>query len=448
MTMVIQTPPRTSTTMLRKRNRPTYDIAAANTGPLIFSTEDDDCDDDSGSVAGCSSHCRNPPGSGCGRGNGGLFSSFSLVSSFSNHNDSNNDTAAWAFATAADVATCVAVSPIQLEVGASPLLSQSSTTSSLSFASFAATDPSSMRMNHESMRGATSTDDGVTGDGVSGSVVEGVGPSYINSFSQNSDGHNSVSMDSLVWNSSMRCAHFDGPLCPPAKRARFINQTSCVTRNTVDDEMMAPPSIVTLCAKINKMHTEKSQNGWSCCHVCHASMDSPEPSAACNKNFNAPGSQVHAGATPAHGAKYPSTSCTTTKSHSLLSYFGKDGRSHDAFAKQQGQFTLIASQQHHPQQRHLQTHLQNQSPYSHVHRGNETSLSPCRYCDKPTCLACSRKCEICQSSFCTFCSKVDYGGVVERILCFECDEVESRACGDANKRSGDSEDWDCDMMDL
>lgn len=84
------------------------------------------------------------------------------------------------------------------------------------------------------------------------------------------------------------------------------------------------------------------------------------------------------------------------------------------------------------------------------HHTVPSNLSPCRYCDQPTCPACTRQCEQCQHRFCTFCTKVDYeSGVAERILCFECDEDDVRH-GRRHVRGGGTaaEAEDCDMMEL
>eukprot|EP00574_Skeletonema_japonicum_P003571 CAMPEP_0201714026 /NCGR_PEP_ID=MMETSP0593-20130828/656_1 /ASSEMBLY_ACC=CAM_ASM_000672 /TAXON_ID=267983 /ORGANISM="Skeletonema japonicum, Strain CCMP2506" /LENGTH=399 /DNA_ID=CAMNT_0048203251 /DNA_START=129 /DNA_END=1328 /DNA_ORIENTATION=- len=53
-------------------------------------------------------------------------------------------------------------------------------------------------------------------------------------------------------------------------------------------------------------------------------------------------------------------------------------------------------------------------------------LPPCRYCDRPTCNnnpSCIKQCEECQHNFCSFCCKVNYDGMYEKTVCFECDEL-------------------------
>ena len=86
-----------------------------------------------------------------------------------------------------------------------------------------------------------------------------------------------------------------------------------------------------------------------------------------------------------------------------------------------------------------------------------SNLSACRYCDKPTCITCTRQCELCQHCYCIFCTKVNYeSSIEERLLCFECDEqyCNNRDGGGAssdgyNVNGGSSrrEDSYCDMID-
>ena len=61
---------------------------------------------------------------------------------------------------------------------------------------------------------------------------------------------------------------------------------------------------------------------------------------------------------------------------------------------------------------------------------HQHDLPPCRYCDRPTCKnnnnnnsSCSKQCEECQHNFCSFCCKVNYDGIYEKTVCFECDEL-------------------------
>ena len=95
------------------------------------------------------------------------------------------------------------------------------------------------------------------------------------------------------------------------------------------------------------------------------------------------------------------------------------------------------------------------------HQQRVLNLSACRYCDKPTCITCTRQCELCLHYYCIFCTKVNYeSSVTERLLCFECDEQQNcnnrRGGGGASASGGYTmggesssrrEDLDCDMMD-
>ena len=57
---------------------------------------------------------------------------------------------------------------------------------------------------------------------------------------------------------------------------------------------------------------------------------------------------------------------------------------------------------------------------------NQHLLPPCRYCDRPTCStnpSCIKQCEECQHNFCSFCCKVNYDGMYEKTVCFECEEL-------------------------
>jgi hypothetical protein len=56
----------------------------------------------------------------------------------------------------------------------------------------------------------------------------------------------------------------------------------------------------------------------------------------------------------------------------------------------------------------------------------EPSLSSCAYCDRPACASCIRSCEGgCNEGYCTFCSRIDYEGIQERIFCFSCQDENS-----------------------
>ena len=142
-----------------------------------------------------------------------------------------------------------------------------------------------------------------------------------------------------------------------------------------------------------------------CCHVCDnvAVEITPSPkSATAADSFSGQSSLTQL------------AKAKQTKSHSLLNYFPKSKLSTKKPAFKSS--TIGVDKQFSPIK--------------------ESQIS-CHYCDKLTCQSCIRQCELCSGDFCTFCSKVDYRGVVEKILCFECVNEEYVSAG-----------GDVDMMDL
>ena len=306
-------------------------------------------------------------------------------------------------------------------------LSQSSTASSLTFASVAATDSSSVRMDLES---SGDNDSGVENNCVSGgnggvdamvgSVIGCGGPWY----SSHAPTHN------IFQNNTSFCQS----QCPPTKRARV----------TTIDEEMSPPSIVMSVEVSNSFgclglgsknskdigttnENEKQSCGRICCHVCHKSSSDSNVSDA---NTEIVSFKVENSAPSAtNGSAAKSSKDSKPKSNSLLSYFRPSSK------KQ-----TLPQSQFEPKLHSNQAHSSCSIPTNQQSRtSNPSNLNPCRYCDKPTCVTCTRHCESCERWFCTFCSKVNYGGIVERILCFECDELADSAA---------PEDEDIDMMDL
>lgn len=97
----------------------------------------------------------------------------------------------------------------------------------------------------------------------------------------------------------------------------------------------------------------------------------------------------------------------------------------------------------------------NNNKQQQQHQQRVSNLSACRYCDKPTCITCTRQCELCQHCYCIFCTKVNYeSSIEERLLCFDCDEQYCRngsgASSDGYNVNGGSsrrEDSYCDMID-
>jgi len=166
---------------------------------------------------------------------------------------------------------------------------------------------------------------------------------------------------------------------------------------------------------------DKPHDDGSCCHVC--SLDASANSGskyASIASTTASLNKAHQGHNGVNNAGVPA-SPAPPRSHSLLTYFQR--------STTKKQPAAAAFSQHHPTSK---------APSLNNNHNNVSSLNPCRYCDKPTCITCTKTCEQCHYMFCTFCTKVDYeSSVVERILCFECD-------GDMAIRNN----GDCDMMDL
>ena len=117
----------------------------------------------------------------------------------------------------------------------------------------------------------------------------------------------------------------------------------------------------------------------------------------------------------------------TPRSHSLLAYFQPTSSKRHTSKSQGAPVTNNSSE---------------------LHSSAPSNLFPCRYCDKPTCSACTRQCELCQHRFCTFCTKIDYeSSITERIMCFECAEDHVGDGCSHGMRGGKAID-DCDMMEL
>ena len=171
--------------------------------------------------------------------------------------------------------------------------------------------------------------------------------------------------------------------------------------------------------KLNNMGGECTNGGRLRCHVCSidasANKSRDESSVAMPKmastNFNITNEKK-----------------SVPRSHSLLSFFKT--KSHVNQKVQHNQYAVAAS--------------------STVQSTSFNNLTPCRYCDKATCMACTRQCELCQHRFCTFCTKVDYeSSVVERILCFECDEYARNSSSGmlwGGGGGGDNNGDQCDMQ--
>ena len=213
---------------------------------------------------------------------------------------------------------------------------------------------------------------------------------------------------------------------PPTKRARLDH-----AYQTIDEDMMgstsSPPNVLTFqstpsskqqyqqqqctekrmggncfnCFGFNNIGRTSDVRGVMCCHVC-----SEEDSA----------NNTSSSVTSSPAASFNTTTNETTavpKSHSLLNFFQSTKKQPSSHLQK-----LPAANFGNQQQQH------NDAPSSQndTNKSISSNLSPCRYCDKPTCSSCTRQCEMCQHHFCTFCTKVDYdSSITERILCFDCD---------------------------
>jgi len=230
---------------------------------------------------------------------------------------------------------------------------------------------------------------------------------------------------------------------PPMKRARMDCGPDRMSASIMeeDDSMMDTPSAPP-CSSVAKkmgwncinykMNVDK-MDGRRCCHVCSAEEDHANDRKECRVATTTEKS-LHSH--PSHAAASASASPAKSnanaapRSRSLLTYFQPTKKNQSLPPPK------------------TKNHQKRETPSLHHRVGTEASsnLSQCRYCDKPTCISCTRQCIRCQHRFCTFCTKVDYdSSVEERIMCFDCDYE----YGGGNANNGeDGGDGDCDMMDL
>jgi len=304
-------------------------------------------------------------------------------------------------------------------------LSQSSTTSSLTCSSFnnnlSASDCSSKM---DCFSGGSM--DGSYGEGAMiGTVVGGV----VNSDVGCSVGGNGSSSIPPNYFGGYHCFHQECP--PPTKRARvehgphdmsgLIHHEDITMASNMDGMGCDGPSRMSAvkCINLKLMNIDKSENeNRLCCHVCSQAASAISIKEAPSNAAANPSPNDYTGLyTNAESSPTP-----PPRSHSLLAYFQS--------SKKPAAVNLS----------HPTNHADSKDKSERSIPAETSQHDTCRYCDKPTCIACTRQCEQCQYRFCTFCTKVDYeSSVVERILCFECDE-HVRANGD--------DIGNCDMMDL
>jgi len=141
-----------------------------------------------------------------------------------------------------------------------------------------------------------------------------------------------------------------------------------------------------------------SSSGVECCHVCGGQGDSATTNGA--KKGCAIGDNRSGGG-----------SCA---SRSIASYF--------QVTKKQSSSSKLPPQPSASSRKTSSQHATTTTP----NKNNNHHLPPCRYCDRPTCNnnpSCIKQCEECQHNFCSFCCKVNYDGMYEKTVCFECDEL-------------------------
>eukprot|EP00984_Skeletonema_dohrnii_P002892 scaffold981_cov70-Skeletonema_dohrnii-CCMP3373.AAC.2 len=140
-----------------------------------------------------------------------------------------------------------------------------------------------------------------------------------------------------------------------------------------------------------------SSSGVECCHVCGGQGDGATTNGA--RKGCAIGSS--------------SSSSGSRASRSIASYF--------QVTKKQSLSSKLPSQPSASSRKAFPQHATTKP-----NNNNNHHLPPCRYCDRPTCNnnpSCIKQCEECQHNFCSFCCKVNYDGMYEKTVCFECDEL-------------------------
>lgn len=152
----------------------------------------------------------------------------------------------------------------------------------------------------------------------------------------------------------------------------------------------------------NAMTTTTKRNDTSCsnavyCHVCGGQGDGATKQGSVKNDCSS------------------NNSNTSRGNRSIASYFKVTKKQPPTSGKMPPQSSQPNSKKSSSQHMTAISTANNDFPY----------LPSCRYCDRPTCSkpSCTKQCEECQQNFCSFCCKVNYDGMYEKTVCFECDEL-------------------------
>jgi hypothetical protein len=311
-------------------------------------------------------------------------------------------------ATASDISLITSSSPLLSPVPVGPDhsfdQSQSSNTSTLTFdCNNAASDSNcSMEKSGEGSNGAVAS----WGNAMKGNMFRSAIDSVVDCRQCTTYSRSLVVNDIEV---GMQFSKFDECPCPPIKRSRLDCGLHILSRSSHNHASSSSSSELMIKSSGAKKMVASTN---CCCHVCFLGA-----SASNGKNsIFAPTSSSD-------------LSSVVPDRHSLLAYFQPTKQKTPPISQQQHQST--------------KSHYTLQSSFSSL------NLQYCRYCDKPTCLTCMRQCEQCLHRFCLFCTKVDYeSNIVERILCFECDEHLGRETHERSFVRSRHEKEHCCMMDI
>lgn len=398
--MIKRTPPRVSASMARKRDRPaaahaTGDNAVRDNRTSFHYTYQGN------NIRPCSSfHYASP-----NIQHGNIADGAATVSPFLIRSPG---------ATAGDtnpILSASPLSPVPEEQGNNSLFSQSSSTSTLTFdCNHAASDSNcSMDLSGEEWL------DGSSGGGarfrtVEGSVLKSVVDCNV------AGGPRSLPLGSLLVNDIEVGVH-----SPPMKRPRYGSHEMTQSIQEYATSSSSPAMTLDKTYKLSKKEISAKKMGENSMNY---KMKSDHYNGSCHV--------CSLGATSGKNSGFPSMASAGSlvpQRHSLFAYFQPTKRRTSHVSQQIGQ----SEPTFHSSLSSISTSM---------------NLHLCRYCDKPTCLTCTRQCEHCLHRFCTFCTKVNYElSIIERILCFECDERGRNIhCSSLVRRSAEKED--CCMMDL